>query len=244
MKKVAGLILAGALMLSGQEAAKVPQTKVVRLQHVDSKRVFNLLSVTTPGRMSVDGDLIVLTGSPEVVAIMEGLIRQIDIPPAAMRSVEISTYMLLGVNEAGDSKVPAELAGVVKQLRDTFPFSGYRLLETMYIRASENRGGETSGLMPGPGPVSDAMPKAIYQCRFNSVRVEEAGGGRRIVLNGLRFGTKVPYATGKDGYQYADLGANIDSVSVREGQKAVIGKAGVGPGKESLFLVLSARVVD
>ncbi len=244
MRYMVCLMLAGALTLGGQEAAK-PTSKVVRLRYVDSKRVFNLLAGGAgAGRISLDGDLIVLHGPPDAVATLEGLVNQIDTPTPAKRSVEISTYMLLGVGEAGGPKTPDELGGVVKQLKDMFPFAGYRLLETMYIRAGEDRGGETSGLMPGFGSASDTLPKPIYQCKFDRVRVEESGGTRRIVLTGLRFGTKIPYSTGKEGYQYADLGANVDTVSVREGQKAVIGKAGAGPGKESLFLVLSARVVE
>lgn len=244
MKKVACLILVAAMALAGQEPAKAEVTKVVRLRYVDGKRVLNLLAPAAKGGMTRDGDLIVLNGSPEMVATLEELVKQIDAPPAAKRTIEITAYMLLGVNEAGEAKTPPELSGVVKQLRDTFPFAGYRLLETMSLRTSEDGGGEASGLMPGPGQVGDTLPKVVYNCRFNTARIEESAGARRVVLNALRFGTKVPYATGKDGVSYADLGANIDTVSIREGQKAVIGRAGVGPAKESLFLVLSARIVE
>lgn len=243
-----------AALSAPQEVSAQPlrTVKLVRLQHVSSKRVINLLGPTGySGAIARDGEMLLLSGPPDVIAMIENLIRQIDVA-VVKRNIEVQAYMLLGLNEqsdgAGAAKVPAELAGVVKQLKETFPFAAYRPLETMFLRIGEDQGGETSGLMAGPGSAENTWPKAMYQCRFGTARVEDTGGAgspRRITFTQLRFGAKVPVSAGKEGgHQYADLGANIDSVSVREGQKAVIGKASVGPGKESLFLVLSARIVD
>lgn len=248
MKRVARFLLMMAALFAPaypQEAKQANPPKLIRLQHVTAKKVLNLLGPTGySSNIAHDGDLLILNGSPEVVALLENLIRQID-GARRKRDIEVQAYMLLGVNEPGEGKVSPELAGVVKQLKETFPFAGYRQIETLLLRAGEGRPAEASGLMPGPGGVSDASPKATYRCEFSAATIEEEEGGvRRISFTHLRFGTKIPVSTGKETHQYADLGANIDSVTIREGQKAVIGKAGTGPGKESLFLVLSAKVVE
>lgn len=244
MKYAMLFVLSTALCVAQDDAKR--ESKLIKLKNTGTDSVVSMLGALGPhsvGRYArVNNHTVILTGPPEAVAMMEALIKQLDAPPAPARSVEITAYMVLGVTQAGEANTPADLAPVVKQLREVFPFAGYRLLETMQIRTEEGKGGETSGLMPGPSPIPQSP--VIYQCRFNRVFVSESTAGRRIQLENLKFGTKVPYSTGEGKYNYVDLGANVDSVSLREGQKAVIGKAGIGAGKESLFLVLNAKLVD
>ncbi|MFN7918835.1 MAG: hypothetical protein U0Q16_01990 [Bryobacteraceae bacterium] len=241
--KLGMMLLFSAALCLAQEPKR--EVKLIKLQYASGDAVYTMLSsVAQKNHFGlVDRHTIVLNAPAENVAMMEALIKQLDTPAAPVRNVEITAYMLLGVSQAGEASVPADLAPVVKQLRDIFPFTGYRLLETMQIRTQEGKGGETSGLMPGPSSTPAVAP-VIYQCKFNSATIADSSNGRRVLLDHLKFGTKVPFSTGDGKYNYYDLGANVDSVSVREGQKAVIGKAGIGAGKESLFLVLNAKVVD
>jgi hypothetical protein len=172
------------------------------------------------------------------VGIAEAMIRQLDKPDPARRSVEITAYMILGTAEKG-TELPQTLSGVVAQLKQIFHFSGYRLIETMLIRGVEDDGGEASGMMPVPG---EPQAQPIYQFRYQQCTIAGEGTERRVYLRNIKFGGRVPIPNEK-GYQFIDTGVNT-TVDVREGQKAVIGKASLGPGKESLFLVVSARVVE
>jgi hypothetical protein len=115
------------------------------------------------------------------------------------------------------------------------------------VRSREGRGGEASGLMnPAQASTAPAL-KPLYQFKFNQSTVSTDDKGRSIHLDHVRFGGRIPTATStKDGesqYQYLDTGINTD-VDLREGQKVVVGKASIGTVNTSLFLVLTAKVVD
>jgi hypothetical protein len=244
MKQFCSLMFLAASVLA-QETGKLQNAKLVTVQHKRVSDLCMLLNQMAPsGTVHCAGNLnsIALTGSPDTVALLEGVIRQLDKPPAPERkdrNVEITAYMILGSAEK-QTELPAALAGVVKQLKAVFPFAGYQLIETMLVRGIEGRGGDASGVMPVAGP--DLAAKPMYQFKYAGCHLKGEGNDLRIELRGVQFGGRVPIANEK-GYNYLDTGVNT-SVEIKEGQKVVIGKASLGPGKESLFLVLSARVVE
>ncbi|MEZ5357060.1 MAG: hypothetical protein R2762_30840 [Bryobacteraceae bacterium] len=232
------IILAVAFAAAGQE----PQRKLVEVRHKTPGEICTLLSILAPSHSVLCGsnqlNTIGLKGTQETIAMLEEMIRKLDQPPPAKRNIEITAFMILGTEEKG-SDLPQSLAGVAAQLRQIFSFSGYKLIETMLIRGSEGDGGETSGIMPVAG---EPAAKPMYQFRYQQCTITGDGAERRFHLKDVRFGGRVPIPNDK-GFTYIDTGVNT-TIDVREGQKAVIGKASLGPGRESLFLVLSARVVD
>ncbi|MEZ5398528.1 MAG: hypothetical protein R2729_02600 [Bryobacteraceae bacterium] len=229
-----------AIPMVAQEG-KPQQAKIVEVRHKKPCAIAALIHRRTPAAMDCSDELgsISLSGAPEAVAMAEGMIRQLDQPAPERRSIEITAYMVLGTSDK-TTDLPKPLSGVAAQLQQVFPYAGFRLIETMLVRGREGEGGEASGLMPVPG---EPEAKPIYQFRYRECRVTGDSGARRFELRDIRFGAKVPIATDKGSFQYIDTGVNT-TVDIREGQKAVIGKASLGPGKESLFLVLSARVAE
>ena len=67
--------------------------------------------------------------------------------------------------------------------------------------------------------------------------------GKRVRIDGLHLGAKIPIKSGLNNINYIDTGINTD-LDVREGQKVVVGKATVDSSNNALFLVLTVRVVD
>ncbi len=253
MKKI---ILSMALaMLPLVAQMSLPNVKLVSLKHVGTNVASELLmpfmGEGSPVQVRFSGRprLVVLSGLPEAIAVVEEYIKKFDVPPPepsrpAPRNIEVTAYMLFGNSEpdSGDLAPPAELAGVVKQLRGMFPFKNYRLAETMIVRARENNPGEASGLMAMPG-AGDAA-RGYYTFKYTNAAISSDEKGRTIRLDRVRVNARVPYPAfpGAPQVQYHDVGV-ITDVDLREGQKVVVGKTS-GPSMTSLFVVLTTRLVE
>ena len=117
----------------------------------------------------------------------------------------------------------------------------FRLVETTVLRVNEGSGSESSGVFPDSSP---AEPPSIYQTKFAKLTITGEPPARTMRLDFFRFGGRLASKNAKSGeVQYIETGVNTD-VDVREGQKAVVGKANFGNARESLFIVLAAKIVE
>lgn len=237
--KLAIVLLIAALAMA-QEPAKPQHARMIRLQHTEAGSVVSLVGpMAAKGAVTLAADaklnIITLSGPPNAVAMIESFIQQID---AAKKSIEVTAWVIVGEKEAVADKMPDDLQPVLKQLKSLFPFAGYRLAETAVVRGVAGQGSQTRGSLPNPAPVPQT-----YTFRYQRADLDSAGGEPTIGLKDVRFDTMVPYPTGAGKYQYMEASI-LSDVNLRSGQKIVLGKASAGLGKESLFLVLSARIVD
>ena len=247
------LAVAVTAILHAQESGGGPAARIIQLKHTNAERIAELLGVfTAPGSgvsVRIDRDLqrIIVHGSPERVAMIEEFTRKLDVAPPPPKNIEVTVYMLAAQQQPEAGSIPDELAGVVKQLRGVFGLQGFRVLETMVMRGREGRGGEASGLM-NPPKGDDSQP-SLYTFRYQRASISGEDKARTIRLDGVRFGGRIPVVsthvstTGQKQWQYLDTGVNTD-VDLREGQKVVIGKASIGAANATLFLVVSAKIVD
>jgi hypothetical protein len=134
------------------------------------------------------------------------------------------------------------VAPVGQQLRNVFGVKSVRLLETVTIRSRENRPAETNGILPSLARLEDATTFYAIRCRGVRVIPGESGPGR-IRLDDLRFSAKVPLVLANNSVSYNDIGITTD-VDVREGQKVVVGKSTIDKAAQSIFVVVTAKVVD
>lgn len=239
--KLATALLIAALAIA-QEPARPQDAKLIRLQHTETGSVVSLIAPMAKGTVLLGVDqklnIITLSGPPDAVAILENFVKQIDIPPPARKSIEVTAWVIVGEMEAGTEKLPDDLQPVLKQLKSLFPFAGYRLTETVVVRGLSGQGSQTRGSLPNPAP----LPQP-YTFRYRRADLDSAQTPTVTKLTEVRFETNVPYRTANGQYQYTDASI-ISDVSLKSGQKVVLGKTSVGHGKESLFVVLSASVVD
>ena len=181
-------------------------------------------------------------GTPDQLKALEEAIKRFDVP-AASQNLEFTVYLVLAsMDPAKGGSIPSPLDPVVKQMNQTFSFKSFRMAETFMLRTRDGKMAEASSIGPAKGADGQNI---IYQCRFNSARVIPDDKGKNIRIDGLRIGLRLPYRTsgGADPkYQYADVGFNTD-IDVREGQKAVVGKANVD-GSDTMFAVLVPRIVE
>ncbi len=208
--------------------------KLVTLRYADPNTVSALLrgyraNIRYPG----SGRIIALSGSPEAVAVIEQAIKQLDVEP---KNVEMTVYFVVGTeqsNTQAGNPIPEDIQNVVAQLKKTFAFKNYSLLDALTLRTRSGVAADTSGVISSPG----STPR-LTQFRVRAANVSDDGASIRI--DGLRAGLRNPVA-GKDGTNYVDTGLNTD-IDVKEGQKVVIGRSSLAGPDTALFLVLSARV--
>jgi hypothetical protein len=210
--------------------------RLVTLKYVDPRAVRTLLTnfgvvVQIDEQMKV----IAVSGHRANVTTAEEAIKQLDVPGAAQKDVELTVYFVLGTDGPGPagSAIPADLQSTVATLKSTFPFKNYGMLDVLSLRTRAGVPASTSG--------------QLSQGRLTSFSVNSAaleGDGTMIQLNNLRAGLKIPVVD-KDGKTtYLDTGLHTDVVDVKEGQKLVVGRSSLNGPDTALFLVLIAKVAQ
>jgi hypothetical protein len=233
-------------LVRAQEEGRVEVVqKVFHVEHVNVARIQKLLSVF---EVMVEADMelkvIAVKGMPDGVAAVEAAIKRLDVPPPPAKNVELTVYMLNAtVNPVTGATIPSELGEVVHQLESVFAYKGFRLWETIILRAREGEvGGQKNlhGVIPETG--------ASYDFTFNSAVIVPDEKGNVIRINNLTMGM--------GGARVADTDSAVEEppsrsaviktdIDVREGQKVVVGKANVGvKEKSALILVVTAKVLD
>jgi hypothetical protein len=239
MKKLAILILFAAVACLRAEDAV---TRVFQFKYADARALQRVLSPY--GRVEADPMLKALTitvRDNNVLSEVEQIVKRFDVPPPPVPNIDVTIYLMSALGTPSSGAVPAELEPVVKQLKNTFSYKGYQLIDTEVIRVRAGQGGDVSGVVDG-APSVDGN-KTISRVGFRSASVSTDEKGRAIRIDGLKVGLRIPIAAGEKKYQYIETGLNTD-VDVREGQKVVVGKANMDGSDRASIVVLTAKVVE
>lgn len=167
-------------------------------------------------------------------------------------NLDTQLYLLVGTNQdLPDSRVPAALESVIKQLRLTLPFKNYRLAATLVNRV-KNEGRLNLRWLGGPfAAAATTSPSNPTFSEFNvrSVKLVNSGNQSMVQLNGFSFQARMPIQTGS-AYasnsqsapiiNYENTGLNTD-ISMREGEPVVVGTLNFGPAGEAIIIVVSAK---
>jgi hypothetical protein len=190
--------------------------------------------------------LITLAGDPEDVAAAVAAARSLDLPPQPTRSVEITAHVLGASKTAQLSgAVPSELEEVARQLKQVFGYRGVELVDSLSIRARDR--GEA--LVTGAFSQGEDLEPAPYRLGFNRALVVDGQDARSVRLDGLRFMAELRRwrASTPQGEPGRIVSSEVNlttDVEVREGQKAVVGKAATDGERDSLILVVEVKVIE
>lgn len=224
-------------------------TKLVPLHYLDVSTARNMLAKSGVA-IAFDERIraLVLSGEGSQITAAEGLLKSLDVQSFVpdrkpeSHSVEVLFSFLGASNQAGTAAVPAYLQDVVKQLRAVFPYSNYQLLDTVLLQGRE--GGATrnvKGVLPeSPFGAPAGYARATYNLVYRDGGVSGEKGSRTIRLDGLGLIVKTVSSTDPIG-----LESSMQSdLTVREGQKVVVGKSSLDAHGAALFLVVTARVLE
>jgi len=211
--------------------------KVVPLKYADPQSLVRLLQVFGV-QMQFDNRMRVITvsGMKDRVSVVEDAIKQLDVPSAAQKDIELTAYFVTGSNNAAQNAgnpIPQELQSTVAALKSTFPFPSYLLLDVLSLRTRSGMGGETSGEL-GSNRIS------VFRVRAASVTADSQTIQLDGLYAGVRFGNR-----DKDGkLDYTNTGLTADVVDIKDGQKLVVGRSSLQGPEQALFLILIAHVAN
>ena len=167
-------------------------------------------------------------------------------------NLETQLFLIVGSNQdVGDSRLPASLDSVMKQMRATLPFKNYRLVSTLINRV-QNEGRLQLNWIGGPiTPVSSMASTTPSFSHFNIRQVKlvrNPEGQQLIQMAEFNFGARVPIQVGavasagevKPVTNYEQTGLRTD-ISMKEGEPVIVGTLNVGPSGDAIILVVSAK---
>jgi hypothetical protein len=243
MKKAA--LIACLALLPGLAFAQAPVTKVVRVHYAKAQSIANLVPGGSHIGVSADNTLqvIVLSGEPAVVASVEQMIRELDVPSNVQVSKDIEVIVsVIGASSGPDlpagQEMPEGMTPVIKQLRGIFPYKNYQLLSSMLLRSREGANAENKGNMKGFENTGSKPMPGEYSIEYGEASVSSEQGKPVIHLRKFQFFTSVANSNQMFGVR---VSTDID---LPEGQKTVVGKANVESIDSALFVVLTARLVN
>jgi hypothetical protein len=169
-------------------------------------------------------------------------------------NLETQLYLIIGTNQEVDqSRLPATLDSVVKQLRASLPFKNYRLAATLINRV-KNEGRLDLSFIGGPlatqsAPATATSP-SFSQFKVRQVKLSRNSENQPIVqMLGFSFGARIPIqspgpiaanGTVTPILNYENTGVYTD-ISMREGDPVIVGTLNVGPSNDAIILVVSAK---
>ncbi|HEX3944637.1 MAG TPA: hypothetical protein VHW69_11165 [Rhizomicrobium sp.] len=257
MKRIAMLLALAPLSLSAQQAQKTetaappaaaPAPHVLQrlfiLKYADPGQLSQLLGVFGANvRQSPELHALTVEASPDSMRAIEEAVQKLDVPSATPKNVELTMFLLV----AGDSQsmtggpAPKDLDSVVAQLKNTFPFKNYGLLDvvTFHSRTGQSIHATSSG---ESFTIGDREAPEQTNLRINSVTVE--GDGSTLRIDRLTATFEIPIRngpTGGNGYNMTHLEMATD-LDIKEGQKAVVGRLGLSHD-QALFLVMMGKIL-
>jgi hypothetical protein len=219
----------------------VQRVFVLHSANADSvARVLSVFPATISS--SVGMKTVGVSAAPPVMAAIEETVKRLDVPPTSKKSVEVTAYIIQALAApAAESTMPAVLDPVVAQLRNTFRYADYRLVDTLIARSVAD---SQTKLEASSFSEAAIWPRGGAKYRLVARPVVLTADRQRVVrMEQLIFTFDVPIEVGEHNYQFGSSGisANVD---IGDRQYVVVGKAGTGQPGSALILVLSAKIVD
>src|ERR1039458_7285456 len=214
-----------------ERIARARVEKLFVLKYADPGQVVNLVrALGGSADQNIQMRAIAVTAEKGAMTVIEDAIKQLDVPAAAPKNIELTIYLIVGTDaESGVGiPVPKDLESVVAQLKGVFPFKNYRQADLIEVRT---RTGERVGTVSDGGTVN-GLGAGTVRTILNIRAAGLAPDGSTVRLDNMEAAIHWPSID-----QTLSLSASVD---VKEGQKVVVGRIGVAHD-QALFLVLAAR---
>src|SRR6266508_4398462 len=167
-------------------------------------------------------------------------------------NLDTQLYLLVASNQnVDDTKMPASLEPLLKQLRSSLPFRNYKLAATLINRVKVN-GRLNLKWVGGPLGMSGGttVNSSFNEFRINTVRITDYGGQPVVTMEGFNFGARIPIQTSAalasnspataPIINYEATGLTTD-ISMHLGEPVVVGTLHVGPSGDAIILVMTAK---
>lgn len=239
------------------------ETRLIKVEHADVIQVAKLMLVFEASGCQVAPNpelrALLVSGPEDAVEQIEKAVQVLDKPKGPeppKKNLELLVYILEGhADPFPNATVPEALQDVTVELSRTFPYPSFVLLDTLLLRCRDGEGTELNT------PISGEGRNGEQKLTVGSISVTSEGPQTTIRLNEFRYGATIvtlppplpaepPVVEGQpqprrparvSDSKSVGFTANLD---VQEDQKVVVGKANMGNANTSMFVVVTARVVD
>lgn len=245
------LLIALAAWAQESQPIKPQVQKVIQLKYVNADAMRGLLTIFNARTQSVNElRALAISGSAETIAAMEEVIQKFDVPAQklipAKKSVELTLHVIAASKTGTGQAIPG-MDAVVRNMQSTFGYTAFELIDVLQLRVLDESVGEASS----KATFRNSLGPLTFNVRVAPVRILQGVLPPVVQLGNMRFQTRWPVrskVTAKDGAEQDFISYNDDAIStsveLREGQKVVVGKANLAGPDYTVFLVVSAKVVD
>jgi hypothetical protein len=248
-KLVSVLMLSLAVSSLAQVEKKEEVEKGFELKYLQgdrANRAIQFVSRIMAGRARIEWDPVlrqmVIFGNADHVAHAEELLRKFDVPEVVKppKTIEFTIYLVGAYIDPANTRggpMPADLDSVVKEMRSAFAYKAFRLLDAIPVSArSASSGTQYEGILPRAA-VGNTI-QYFYRVHIETPQLLE--DGKTVLTPGFTFTVDVPSMT--SGSKAGESGIHSD-LTVREGQKVVLGKIRLDDGDNAVFLVVTVKIL-
>lgn len=240
---LAALILGAALAPLQAQEAKAPKLKneMVRLKYLSAGQVERLIRPYMTGEGFTAADprgekLLVIHDYPEFVDKIMAVIKEIDVKPA---DIMFTAQLVIGSSAPADkSDESLQNDPVIKELKGFLPYRSFNLLDANLIRTIDNERAQMT-LGKSAEFILELRPKYTKDGESEYIQTEL----RLTVLK------KAGPVTNIDGISITPPGEPKaqhliqTELTIKSGDKTVVGVSKLDGGDKGLILILSAKVI-
>jgi len=261
---VLALILAGAGRAAAQ--APVPEQIVYEFKNVDVARamsIANFVSNLMNGRVVISVDSTFKTAiirpgartpTADEMAHAETLVKRYDVPsppPTPAPTADFVAYLVRAYTRVGPDdtpppggqSLPPALQEAVTEMKKTFNYTDFSLLDTVQTEVHEHAHVENMfpGVVAGTAAQREIHGVTPYFYEIDYGDTLLSADRKTVLVENFKFTVRIPVQSATN-LQYQNSGITTN-VRIREGQKLVLGKVRVGFNDPSdIFLVLTVRL--
>lgn len=237
------LLLTGGLV--AQNLPTGPDRRVVQVKNLSGERLQKatelldrFLKPTGDAAYYESLGSILLRGNAESVSAAEALLKRFDTPAGETSARKLDSQIRFRIylveaspDEGKSGPMPAEIQSAVDQMKQSFQYRSYTLIDTILMPVRGMKGGDLSGFLPG----QSVERRILYQVRMQTVT--PADDMKSVSVQNFRFAFRVPTRI-NDTTQYLDAALETD-LNIARNQKVVVGKLSTGELTGSIFLIVT-----
>lgn len=223
------LTLAALPAVAQQDKGAGMTQKIVKVNYIDVREALNILQpyMSREGTIRIlrARNTLILEDRPEFIAKLLEMLKEIDTAPLDLL---FTVDIIEGSTVKGEGDRRLEADPVIRELRKLVKFESFRLLDTAMIKVQDNS--HTSQRLGGEG--------VSLQLSLSPRYLSE--GGReafQVELMLVHY-----YGFNKDGNPASTPLINT-TLSLKSGERQVVGVSRLDGGEKSLILILQGRVV-
>jgi hypothetical protein len=233
------LLMGTIPMLGGQQDPERAELKkeITKVNYIDARSAYSILMpyMSRAGKLQLvrESNMLIIEDIPEIVEKILSILKEIDVKPLDLL---FTVDLILGSASASspdtadaavtqkDKKIESD--PLIKELRNLLTYDSYKRLDSTLINVQDN--GRSTQMLGGQGMSFrlDLQPRYIEEDKSDSIRVDLSLSSRQYKKDGSPLSLTLIETT----------------ISLKSGDRSVVGVSKLNGGDKALILILSGVV--